>query len=85
MQWSAGNTSDEEFDYNSGIENFLAMGLSKGSVIFVHVKKIDYIYARFSVHKQQIDHIYEMKKEKAIVTMCQENELKIWGFVDNRM
>lgn len=46
------------------------MGLSKGSVIFVRVKQIELIYARVSVHKQQIDHIHEMKKQKCIVTIC---------------
>ena len=43
---------DEEFDEE--VENFLLMGLSKGSVIFVKVHKIELIYARFSVHKQGI-------------------------------
>ena len=61
------------------------MGLSKGSVIFVRVNHIEHIYARFSVHKQQIDHILEFKKEKCILTLCQENLLQIWGFVDRHM
>ena len=33
------------------IDRFLALGLSKGSVIFLEVDKIDYIYARFSFHR----------------------------------
>ena len=61
------------------------MGLSKGSVIFVKVQHLSLIYARFSVHKQGIQHVHEMKKEKAIITMCEDNELKIWGFKDNMM
>ena len=66
-------------------EKFLVMGLSKGSVIFVKVKHIEHIYARFSVHKQQIDHIHELKRQKCIMTLCQENELKIWGFQDRKL
>ena len=46
VQWSAGDSGMSEFDYESGVENFLAMGLSKGSVIFVHVNKIDYYQTR---------------------------------------
>ena len=61
------------------------MGLSKGSVIFVRVNKLEDIYARFSVHKQQIEHVHELKQQKCILTMCQENELKIWGFQDGKM
>jgi len=34
------------------VDRFLVMGLSKGSVIFVRVKQIEHIYARFNVHKQ---------------------------------
>ena len=43
-------------------ERFLVLGLSKGSVIFVQVDSLEKIYARFNVHKQQIDHIHELKK-----------------------
>ena len=32
-------------------EQFLVMGLSKGSVVFVKVNHIEHIYARFSIHK----------------------------------
>ena len=39
-------------DEHSHTENFIAMGLSKGSVVFVHMLKLGEIYARFSVHKQ---------------------------------
>ena len=61
-------------------EKFLVMGLSKGSVIFVRVDHIELIYARFSIHKQQIEHIHELKRQKCIMTLCQEYQLKIWGF-----
>ena len=42
---------------NRDIETMLVMGLSKGSVIFVKLDQIELIYARFSVHKQKIEHI----------------------------
>ena len=29
--------------------------------------------------------MHELKKQQAIVTMCEDNELKIWGFRDNAM
>ena len=54
-------------------------------MIFVRVNKLEDIYARFSVHKQQIEHVHELKQQKCILTMCQENELKIWGFQDGKM
>ena len=66
-------------------EYFIAMGLSKGSVVFVHMHKLGEIYARFSVHKQQIEHIQELKQQKCMLTVCAENEMKIWGFEEGRM
>ena len=57
-------------DDGDEVERYLVIGLSKGSVIFVQVDNIEKIYARFNVHKQQIEHIHEMKRNKCILTIC---------------
>ena len=44
-----GRVTGREHDHT---EHFIAMGLSKGSVVFVHMHRLGEIYARFSVHKQ---------------------------------
>ena len=77
-----GRANGQEHDHT---EYFIAMGLSKGSVVFVHMHKLGEIYARFSVHKQQIEHIQELKQQRCMLTVCAENEMKIWGFEDGRM
>ena len=46
-------------DEGDEVERFLVIGLSKGSVIFVKIDQIETIYARFNIHKQQIEHIHE--------------------------
>ena len=57
------------------------MGLSKGSVIFVKVRDTERIYARFSVHRQEILHLAEIRQQELFVSICSENVLNIWGFV----
>ena len=80
------NESDSENPYDSRPnDDYLIMGLSKGTIIFVKVDDLESIYARFSVHNQQVDHIYEMQSQKKILSICAEFLLKIWGFTDNKL
>ena len=51
-------------------DNFLILGLSKGSIIFVKVDELDVIFARFSVHRQKIEHIAEMGDHRGIASIC---------------
>ena len=37
------------------VDNYMIIGLSKGTIIFVQVDDLEAIYARFSVHHQQIE------------------------------
>ena len=36
------------------LDQFLVIGLSKGSIIFVKVNNLDQIYARFSIHREKV-------------------------------
>jgi hypothetical protein len=36
------------------LDQFLVIGLSKGTVIFVKVNNLSHIYARFSIHREAI-------------------------------
>ena len=72
-----GGKSEYDVDY---ADKYLILGLSKGTVVFVHVESLEQIYARFSVHRQGIDHLWEIKQSKCLVSMCTELVLNIWGF-----
>ena len=48
------NSEGKDPDRMMPDDNFLIMGLSKGSVIFVKVRDIENIYARISVHRQEV-------------------------------
>ena len=74
--------SNEEFNHPN--DDYLIMGLSKGTIIFVKVDDLESIYARFSVHSQQVEHIHEMHTQKKMLSICAEYMLNIWGFEDNK-
>ena len=38
-------------------DSYLIFGMSKGTVIFVKVDKLDQVYSRFSIHRQAITQI----------------------------
>lgn len=44
------------------LDQFLVIGLSKGTVIFVKVNNLSHIYARFSIHREAVTHIAEIKE-----------------------
>lgn len=44
------------------LDQFLVIGLSKGTVIFVKVNNLSHIYARFSIHREAITYIAEIKE-----------------------
>jgi hypothetical protein len=62
----------------------LVLGLAKGAIVFVRVDELEKIYARFSPgHKLAIEHIYEIRKQKKILTICEEFKMLIWGFTED--
>ena len=54
------------------------MGLSKGSVIMLHVIQLDRVYARFTVHRDEIKLIRYLPTVCVFVSVCIEKNFKIW-------
>jgi len=69
---------------NEELDCFLVIGLSKGTVIFVRIDNLDYIYARFSLHRQAVTHITEVKQHKTFISVCDEFSMVVWGFAHGR-
>lgn len=65
-------------------DSYIVFGMSKGSVIFVKVDKLEQVYARFSIHRQAITHIEEVYEHNKFVSICEEMNLNIWGFKEER-
>ena len=62
---------------NDLLDTFLVVGLSKGTVLFVRVNNLDHIYARFSIHRQAVTQIHEVKERKIFLSICEELHLII--------
>lgn len=78
----------EDLDLHSGLDandNFLVFGLSKGHVIFVRIDIMDYIYARFAIHRQPVTQVAQLRTQQLFLSMCSEFSLKLWGFADNSL
>lgn len=76
---------------NSEKQKYLILGLSKGTIVFVNVaidpdevkvrdQSLEKVYSRFSVHRQAVKLIQEVPKSQKLISICEENVLKIWGF-----
>ena len=60
------------------------MGMNKGMVIFIRVDNLDYVYSRFSIHRQAITHIHELREQRKFISICIDLDLVVWGFEGNR-
>ena len=56
------------------------IGLSKGTIIFIKVNNLSHIFARFSIHREAVLQINEIRELGTFLSICKENQLKIWGF-----
>jgi hypothetical protein len=46
-------------------------------MIFIPIDNLESIYARFSIHRQQVDQIFEIKKAEKFVTICAELTMNV--------
>jgi WD40 repeat protein len=75
----------EELIENTGEENMIILGFSKGTFAFVSVHQTDKVYARFSIHRQSIVKIEEMNIKGVFLSICSEFIMNIWGFTNDNI
>jgi hypothetical protein len=79
-------SEDLDFDAETDADdNFLAIGLTKGHIIFVRLDMSSYIYARFAIHRQSVIHLEQIRSQKVFLSMCSELLLHLWGFENNNV
>jgi len=71
--------------FNTVHDSYLSLGLSKGSVIFVSVNDLNTIIARFSLHRQAVVQIFEMKEKKRFLSVCEEHLLNVIYLMPNNL
>ena len=57
---------------------FLVLGLSKGTVVIVNVRKLDRVYLRQAIHRDAITVIKYLTHTNVFVSFCKEKYLKVW-------
>ena len=67
----------------SELQECIALGLSKGGILFLHVHQLDRVFCRFTIHRNAIMNIKYLPKAKVFLSICQERHLKIWR-INNR-
>jgi hypothetical protein len=82
-------TAELESEYKKNLsmrrnDLYLACGLETGSIIFLSVRSLDQLYARFSVHRHAITELKEMQAKKTMLSICSEHKLMLWGFKDGK-
>lgn len=70
---------------DTGEENMIVLGFSKGTFAFVSVHQTDKVYARFSIHRQSIVKIEEMSAKGIFLSICSEFIMNIWGFANDNI
>lgn len=70
---------------DTGEENMIVLGFSKGTFAFVSVHQTDKVYARFSIHRQSIVKIEEMNAKGIFLSICSEFIMNIWGFTNDNI
>lgn len=52
--------------------------MSKGTILFLHVKKLHQLYCRFALHREEVRFIRYLPEAKVFVSVSNEMEMCIW-------
>lgn len=63
-----------------GSDRLLVLGAENGSVVFLDVKQLETVHARFFFHRAAITHLVELPKQGKFISTCEEYNLCVWGF-----
>ena len=63
---------------DGGFQEFLALGMSKGSICLLHVKKMQQLYCRFTIHREAVEIVRYLSRSQTFVSVCREQNFCIW-------
>ena len=62
-----------------GPQEFLALGMSKGSIFLLHVRQLHQLYCRFTVHREAVEMIRYLPRSKTFVSVSDEQDFCVWS------
>ena len=54
------------------MQEFLALGMSKGTIVLLHVRKLHQLYCRFTVHREAVEQIRYLPRSNTFISLCSE-------------
>lgn len=59
-------------------QEFVVLGLSKGSVILLHTRQIQRVFVRLTLHREAVINVAYLPNVKLFVSTCKGNYFKVW-------
>ena len=56
----------------------MVAGLSKGTILFMHVERPKQLFCRFTAHREAVEFVRYLPEAKTFVSCCKEMELVFW-------
>ena len=60
------------------MQEFLVLGMSKGSITLLHLSRLHQLYCRFTVHREAVVYVRYLPKTKTFISLCSEQQFVIW-------
>lgn len=59
-------------------QEFIVIGLGKGAIILLHMRQLNKLFLRLTVHKEALLCVKFLTKSALFLSICSENYIKIW-------
>lgn len=60
------------------VQEFLALGMNKGSILMLHVRNLKQLYCRFTIHREEVRMVKYLPHSDTFVSSSSENDLVFW-------
>jgi hypothetical protein len=57
---------------NPGMQEFLVLGMSKGSICLLHVNRLHQLYCRFTIHREAVVQVRYLPNTRTFISLCSE-------------
>ena len=59
-------------------QDYIALGMSKGQIILMHVRQLQRVFCRFTIHRAALEFVHYLPQSRCFVSICSELYFKIW-------
>ena len=59
-------------DVKNDMQEFLVLGMSKGSITLLHLNRLHQLYCRFTIHREAVVYVRYLPNTKTFISLCSE-------------